>query len=235
MAEEQEVVKAEEAVEAKDRGLFDFLGKKEEEKKPHCAEGEAISSEFEEKVHVSEPPHGVEYKEEEKKKLHRSSSSSSSSVSHIYTYPSWWLMNISLDFIKLTASDCIVLQSEEEYEEDGVIKKKKKDKKGLKDKIKEKISGEPKPEVDTSVPVEKCDDEPEEKKGFLDKIKEKLPGGGQKKAEEVPPPPPPAAPVAEEHHEGEPKKGFLDKIKEKLPGYHPKTEEEKEKKDGECH
>ncbi len=75
--EEQVVVKAE------DRGLLDFLGKKEEEKKPHCAEEEAISGEFGEKVHVSEPPHGVEYKEE-KKTLHRSSSSSSSSSEEEY-------------------------------------------------------------------------------------------------------------------------------------------------------
>lgn len=74
-------------VEATDRGLFDFLGKKEEEKPTHAQEEHAISSEFVEKVKVSEEV--AEYKEEEKKeehnkeekKLHRSSSSSSSSVS----------------------------------------------------------------------------------------------------------------------------------------------------------
>lgn len=78
------VEEGESAVEATDRGLFDFMGKKEkeEEKKPH-QEGEAIATEFDQKVHVSEPEH----KEEEKKhgglleKLHRSDSSSSSSVS----------------------------------------------------------------------------------------------------------------------------------------------------------
>ena len=68
------------SVEATDRGLFDFMGKKEEEKKP---QGEAIATDFEHKVHVS----GPEHEEEEKKhggpleKLHRSGSSSSSSVS----------------------------------------------------------------------------------------------------------------------------------------------------------
>lgn len=56
--------------EVKDRGLFDFIHKKEEEK----PQEEVIASELE-KVHVSEPEH----KEEEK--LHRSNSSSSSSVS----------------------------------------------------------------------------------------------------------------------------------------------------------
>lgn len=69
-------------VEATDRGLFDFIGKKEEEKPTHAQEEQAISSEFDEKVKVSEEV--AEYKEEEKKeekKLHRSSSSSSSSVS----------------------------------------------------------------------------------------------------------------------------------------------------------
>lgn len=75
--------KAEEysAVEASDRGLFDFMGKKEEEKK--CEE-EVISTEFEEKVQVCEE-NKEEHKEEEKKKhegllekLHRSGSSSSS-------------------------------------------------------------------------------------------------------------------------------------------------------------
>lgn len=81
-------IKADEAaaVETRDRGLFDFLGKKEEEKKH---EEEAISHEFEHKVHVAEPVHKVEekkeHKEEEEKKhegllekLTRSNISSSS-------------------------------------------------------------------------------------------------------------------------------------------------------------
>jgi len=67
-------------VEATDRGLFDFIGKKKEEKPSHAHEEEAISSEFCEKVKVSEEEVHKEEKKEEKK-LHRSSSSSSSSVS----------------------------------------------------------------------------------------------------------------------------------------------------------
>lgn len=64
-------------VEASDRGLFGFVGKKEEEKK--CdgegeGEGEVIASEFDEKVKVSdEKEHGGLLQ-----KLHRSASSSSS-------------------------------------------------------------------------------------------------------------------------------------------------------------
>lgn len=67
-------------VEASDRGLFGFMGKKEEEKK--CdGEGEVIASEFDEKVKVSdEKEHGGLLQ-----KLHRSASSSSSvtSLSHV--------------------------------------------------------------------------------------------------------------------------------------------------------
>lgn len=78
------------AVETQDRGLFNFLGKKEEEK----PQEEVIVTEFE-KVQVSEAePHAVrvqeEHKDEEKKhglleKLHRSGSSSSS-VSNFFFY-----------------------------------------------------------------------------------------------------------------------------------------------------
>lgn len=242
-----------EDVEVKDRGLFSFLGKKEEEK----PQEEVMTAEFE-KVSVSEPIKIEEPKEEEKKhttlaeKLHRSNSSSSSS-------------------------------SDEEEGEDGEKRKKKK---GLKEKIKEKISGdkeEEKFEDSTDVPVEvyhkptehpppayeeqvihhspvaqpirheeakpdhfehhpaveKYEEPsvppveppmPEEKKGFLDKIKDKLPGHKKTEDATLSPPttPVPAAPVAEECDPKE-KKGIFDKIKEKIPGYHPKTEEEKEK------
>ncbi|PON60588.1 Dehydrin [Parasponia andersonii] len=215
------------SVESKDRGLFDFLGKKDEEKKH---QEEVISTEFGEKIKVSEeePKHKVEKhnEEEEKKpslleKLHRSDSSSSSS-------------------------------SDEEEGEGEEKKKKKKEKKGLKEKIKEKISGEDKEEekkeeyhhyheADTSVPIEhevvhsSKPIHPEEKKGFLEKIKDKLPGGQHKKPEEAVPasaPAPDHHEYSEASHEGgeaKEKKGILEKIKEKLPGYHSKTEEEKEK------
>ncbi|MBT0793433.1 hypothetical protein KHU47_29320, partial [Bacillus cereus] len=91
--------------------ILEFIGKKEEEKPTHAHEEQAISSEFGEKVKVSEEAHKEDDKKEEKK-LHRSSSSSSSS------------------------SD-----EEEVIGEDGQKIKKKK-KKGLKDKIKDKISSD---------------------------------------------------------------------------------------------
>ncbi|KAK0576876.1 hypothetical protein LWI29_024725 [Acer saccharum] len=225
--ETKPTIAGEGAVEYTDRGLFDFMKKKEE--KPQDQDLiNTTAAEFDHKVQVSEqhkPPHVEEPKieepkveEEEKKpglfeKLHRSGSSSSSS------------------------------SSDEEGGEGEEKKKKRKEKKGLKDKLKEKVSGEKKQEMDTSVPVEVIHQEPvpstpEEKKGFMEKIKEKLPGQS-KKAEEVsttspPPPPPPAehATPVTAVHEGEAakeKKGIFEKIKEKLPGYHSKTEEEKEK------
>ncbi|KAJ0969793.1 hypothetical protein J5N97_022670 [Dioscorea zingiberensis] len=127
---------------------------------------------------------------------------------------------------------------EEEVDENGEKKKKKK---GLKEKIKEKMTGEKKEgeetvvtgDHDSAIKVEKVEDAslkkeeevpaPEEKKGFLEKIKEKLPMQSKKPAEEVVV----SAPVEtkEQQHDEEgqankEKKGFLEKIKEKLPGYH---------------
>ncbi|KAK9063963.1 hypothetical protein SSX86_017835 [Deinandra increscens subsp. villosa] len=206
--------------EQSDRGLFDFMGKKDEEKK---CEDAVISSEFEEKVQVSEPePKAEEKKESLLDKLHRSDSSSSSS-------------------------------SDEECEDGEKKKKKKKPlKETIKEKIedfkekKEEKKAE-KSEADTCVPIEKYEEvvvptpevvhptptpAPEEKKGFMEKIKEKLPGGHKKAEEEhvaAPPPPPPAAAVYEEEGEPKEKKGIFEKIKEKIPGYHSKSEEEKEK------
>lgn len=120
----------------------------------------------------------------------------------------WWLWQSSSD-------------------EEGGEKKKK----GLKGKIKEKISGKRDEEdaCHVSIPTAKSNDiesgvtNGEEKKGFIEKIKEKLPG--QHKEAEVGPPPEYYAP-----HEGEPKekKGIMEKIKEKLPGGN-KNEEEKPK------
>ncbi|GAA4669509.1 hypothetical protein GCM10023197_26020 [Gordonia humi] len=220
--EEGSGARAAECGEIKDRGLFDFLGKKEAEK----PQEEVIVTEFE-KVKVSdhEAPHPhhhepesykVEQEEDKEKKhgsllekLHRSDSSSSSS-------------------------------SDEEEGEGGEKKKKKKEKKGLK----EKICGDHDQKVeDTAVPVEKIYEEPtheekkeEEKKGFLEKIKEKLPGQ-QKKPEEIPASYDDQQCHAQHAEPAEPagvgcepkeKKGILEKIKEKIPGYHPKTEEEKE-------
>lgn len=209
-------------VESTDRGLFDFMKKKEDSNEEYkgAQEGEVISGV--EKMHVSEP----ECKDEEKKhgslleKLHRSDSSSSSS------------------------SD-----EEGDDEEKKKKKKEKKEKKkaGLKEKIEEKIGvhKEEHHHEDTAVPIEKVHvqenvySEPsypappaEEKKGgFLDKIKEKLPGT-TKPDEHTAAVAAPVQAATEPCAEGDKeKKGFLDKIKEKIPGFHPKSDAHEEKKD----
>ena len=192
------VEKADDQVEVKDRGLFDsLLGKKKEEEKK---QEEALTTGME-KVSVAEP----EVKKEEHEagqrkesllsKLHRSSSSSSSS------------------------SD----EEEEVIDENGQVVKRKK--KGLKEKIKEKLPGHkyqegghktaapapaPAPVVthgghhDTAVAVEKIEGDvktqlppapEEEKKGLLDKTKEKLSGGYKKPEECAAAPAAPAAPA----------------------------------------
>ncbi|GAB4832986.1 hypothetical protein Ancab_007007 [Ancistrocladus abbreviatus] len=229
--QEDKTINSEEAVpmEAIDRGILDFMKKKDEEK----LQEEVIVTEFE-NVHVSEHEPKVEHmkeedhKEDEKEKKHG-------------------LLE------KLQRSDSSSSSSSEEEGQDGETKrKKKKEKGGLKEKIKEKLPGHKKEEKhheeheeDTSVPVEKYEEkihieevihseatQPEEKKGFFDKIKEKLPGQHKKPEEQSPAP---ATAPAMEHTtteaegEGKEKKGFLEKIKEKIPGFHPKHEEEKEK------
>ncbi|KAG8059936.1 hypothetical protein GUJ93_ZPchr0002g25039 [Zizania palustris] len=182
-------------VEVKDRGFLDnLLGRKKEEPAEKKHEEELVTGM--EKVSVEEPAVKEEHHAEGEKKesflskLHRFSSSSSSS------------------------SD----EEEEVIDENGEVVKRKK-KKGLKEKIKEKVSGRkdhdsehaptpvvtatpapaPAPVVthggdhDTAVPVEKIEG---------DHVK------------------------TEEPHAPEEKKGFLDKIKEKLPsGGHKKPED----------
>ena len=211
------------AGETKDRGLFDFLGKKaeakptsyqHEEKPASYQEEEVIVTEFDEKAKISDHHKApapdqytssyskVEEEEDKEKKhenllqkLHRSNSSSSSSS---------------------------------DEEEDEEKKKKRKEKKGLKDKIEEKISGDDHKEEgyrkeDTNVPVEKVYEEEhhhqapapvvhhheeptdyptEEKKGFLEKIKEKLPG--HKKTEEFPVAAASYEEQSHDHHASEP-------------------------------
>ena len=211
------------AGETKDRGLFDFLGKKaeakptsyqHEEKPASYQEEEVIVTEFDEKAKISDHHKApapdqytssyskVEEEEDKEKKhenllqkLHRSNSSSSSSS---------------------------------DEEEDEEKKKKRKEKKGLKDKIEEKISGDDHKEEgyrkeDTNVPVEKVYEEEhhhqapapvvhhheeptdyptEENKGFLEKIKEKLPG--HKKTEEFPVAAASYEQQSHDHHAAEP-------------------------------
>ncbi|KAL2459927.1 Dehydrin COR47 [Abeliophyllum distichum] len=118
--------------------------------------------------------------------------------------------------------------SEEEVDEGGERKKKK----GLKEAIKDNISGDNGEETehkDMCIPVEKCNEEsnietahPKEKKGFLEKIKENLPGQHKKTEEGI------ETPDVYEHSPGsdtKEKKGIMDKIKEKLPGHHNEKED----------
>lgn len=115
-------------------------------------------------------------------------------------------------------------------DEEGESGKRKQKKKGIKDEIKEKISGNKDDPQHITIPAEKTSDNahvevthPEEK-GFIEKIKDKLPG--QKKKPED------GASVECAAHglspEGE-KKGILEKIKEKLPvGGHKNEEKQHE-------
>ena len=118
------------------------------------------------------------------------------------------------------ALSCKTWQSSSDEEGNNGEKKKK----GLKDKIKEKISG--KKEDENTEHTEKtngvgAEAMPSEEKGFIDKIKGKLPGQGQHKK-------------AEDHgccaghcsvDDRKEKKGIFDQIKEKLPVGHNKNEE----------
>ena len=69
------------SVESTDRGLFDFMKKKEDDQ---------MASEFENKVHVSSEAGEDHHKKKHEglvEKIHRSDGSSSSSVSPIYNNP----------------------------------------------------------------------------------------------------------------------------------------------------
>lgn len=237
-----------EQVEVTDRGFFNHLVGKKEEKVEQQKHDEAELAAGMEKVSVEEPAeakheehHDGEKHESLLTKLQRSSSSSSSSSDE---------------------------EEEEVIDDNGEVIKRKK-KKGLKEKLKEKLPGHkdataaegghatglpaPAPPAalqahhDTAVPVEKVDADvkteavpEEEKKGFLEKIKEKLPGGHKKPEDaavapavthaapapvthDAPAPvhaPPPAAEEAVSSPDGKEKKGLLGKIMDKIPGYH---------------
>ncbi|KAI8549349.1 hypothetical protein RHMOL_Rhmol06G0018300 [Rhododendron molle] len=218
-------VKTEEVpVETTDRGLFDFMAVKQKEE---CCEEIKTTHHVEPEDEVI----GAEFEKlhvsEPKVEEHKDQEEKKGSLLE-----------------KFHRSDSASSSSSSDEEEGEEKKKEKKKKKELKEK-KEK---EEKHEEDTSVPIEKCEEEavaqPEEKKGFLDKIKEKLPGQ-HKKTEEAAVAPPPvviecyaaeeSSPAGHEADQPKEKKGFLEKIKEKIPGYHPKSptsspsEEEKEK------
>ncbi|CAI0434986.1 unnamed protein product [Linum tenue] len=163
-------------VEAKDRGLFDFAKKKDDEK-----EAGVMSAEFEEKVHVSEPVKEEEKKEESGSllsKLHRSGSSSSSSSSEEEVEEEGKKIRRKKDKKKKKGEDTSVPVEKC----DDVVPEEKK---GFMEKIKDKLPGKKSTAEETPVvavapahppPAAVAATEPEEKKGFLEKIKEKLPG-----------------------------------------------------------
>lgn len=214
------VLKPEEgkSVESTDRGLFDFMKKKEDDQ---------MASEFENKVHVSSEAGEDHQKKKHEglvEKIHRSDGSSSSSS----------------DEGEGDDEEKRRRKKEKKEKKKGLRKKIMEKLPGHEDELKIDYQHQHHKE-ETNVPVEKVHheelhsshankppQEAEEKKGFLDKIKEKLPGQ-QKKADghehehEV-------TPVAAEHHEAKEKKGILEKIKEKIPGFHSKNAAD-EKKD----
>ncbi|XP_073126093.1 uncharacterized protein [Henckelia pumila] len=145
------------AVEVGDRGLFDFLGKKKEEKQE-----EVLASEFQEKVEVCEE------KKEEETKLHRSSSSSSSSSSD---------EEEAVEGGEKKKKKKGLKEKIELEQKKGFLDKIKEKLPGGK---KTEEAAPPKPEV-----VECATVEGKEKKGFLDKIKEKIPGYNAKGKEEA--------------------------------------------------
>ncbi|KAF2310180.1 hypothetical protein GH714_007087 [Hevea brasiliensis] len=144
------------AVETKDRGLFDFMGKKEEEK----PQEEVIVTEFEEKVQVSDP----EPKEEENKhglleKLHRSDSSTSS-------------VSINFDHIRRSRG------------KKGFLEKIKEKLPGQQKKAEEETLPAPPPAENAHAEAASHEGDAKEKKGILEKIKEKIPGYHPKTEEE---------------------------------------------------
>jgi len=208
-----------ETVEKEDRGLFDkFLGKKKEEENKY--QETPVSSDYEQKVDVSEPePKSEEQPETLFQKMH---------VSH------------SGD--RLSEDETLTEQLQEKIEE----RKEKKEEEEAKheddncvpiEKYEEEVAALPPPSytdagVHTPTDVVHHDTPVvEEKKGFMEKLKEKLPHSHKKPVEEQVATPPPTVVAAHEAEVEQPeKKGIMDKIKDKIPGLHSKTEEEKEKK-----
>ncbi|KAF2531776.1 hypothetical protein F2Q70_00031081 [Brassica cretica] len=176
--------------EVKDRGLFDFLGKKEEVKPQETTKPQ--ESEVEHKAQITEEPAFVAKREEEEHKptlleqLHQKHEEEEENKPSL--------------FQKLHRSNSSSSSSSEEEGEDGQKRKKEKkkkivegdEKKGVMEKIKEKLPGHSeKPDdsqvvnTEAAVPVsDETAEHPEEKKGILEKIKEKLPGHHAKSSEE---------------------------------------------------
>ncbi|KAG2321106.1 hypothetical protein Bca52824_014319 [Brassica carinata] len=177
--------------EVKDRGLFDFLGKKEEVK-PQETTTTPLDSAVEHKAQITDEPAFVAKHEEEEHKptlleqLHQKHEEEEENKPSLLQ--------------KLHRSNSSSSSSSEEEGEDGEKRKKEKkkkivegdEKKGVMEKIKEKLPGHSEKPADSqvvnteaAVPVTtETAEHPEEKKGILEKIKEKLPGYHAKSTEE---------------------------------------------------
>ncbi|KAH7690175.1 Dehydrin protein [Dioscorea alata] len=203
MAEEEKQVQD---VEVKERGLLDFMGKKEEKKEDE----ELVFVSRVEKVEVEEKPNNQE-KHGILEKLQRTHSSSSSSSDEEEIDENGEKKRKKKKGLTEKIKEKLSTGEEEktevnEYEKSSVVTD---DKNSV--IIVEKLEG-------TSL---KDDETPaEENKGFLEKIKEKLPMQSKKPSEEE------VGAVECKGSDKEEKKGFLEKIKEKLPGYHKNEKEE---------
>ncbi|GFS46421.1 cold-regulated 47 [Actinidia rufa] len=181
MAEECHHHHHEEAVETKDRGLFDFIGKKEEEKKPN-EEEDVIASELE-KVHLSEPEKEEEEKHGLAEKLHRSDSSSSSSSDEEFKGEGAEKEEEKEGFKGKDDGEDIRREKEEKHEEEctsiPIEIDQPEEKKGFLQRIKEKLPGQYKKTEEATLPASECEGEPKEKKGIF--------GEDQREAPWVPP------------------------------------------------
>lgn len=147
----------------------------------------------------------------------------------IFTY----MMNLKIMSV-ISLFDHLKIQSSDEEEvEEGNTGEKKRKKKGLKEKIKEKISGDHEStdqKKDEVIPMDNFpapnSAEENKKTGFMDKIKEKLPGHHNKSNDQEVDNISPAAHTTTDEHQ---KKGLLEKIKEKLPGHDHKNNDDEEK------
>ncbi|KAL5713865.1 hypothetical protein ACHQM5_015902 [Ranunculus cassubicifolius] len=161
--------KVEASDEHQDRGILDFLEKKEEENKPEeelsvpdfCKDHVHKAEEMKEEAEAEEKPTPVQ-------KLDRSNSNSSSSSDEEEGKPKQGL--------KEKIKDKVTGDKTEDHE--AVAVEPAEEKKGFMEKIKAKLPGAHKEEETTPVAPTptKIQEEETEKKGFMDKIKEKLPG-----------------------------------------------------------
>ncbi|KAL2895595.1 Dehydrin COR47 [Bienertia sinuspersici] len=196
MADERISEAAPGVVETTDRGLFDFMKKKEDETKP-SSDYDNISSGVE-KVHVSEPEckkeeSDEEGDDEEKKKRRKEKKEKKAGLKEKIEdklggghHKEEHDTNVPIEKVHIEPSYTehapVHHHHEQEEKKEG----------GFIDKIKDKLPGQhADEEAKVEAPVVShheppCAEEEKEKKGFLDKIKEKIPGfhsknGGEEK------------------------------------------------------